>query len=528
MTQQVHLSKSRYTLFRQCPKALWLNNYKPDVAVIDDATKARFEAGNVVGDLAMEYLDLYEEVTVFRPDGFLDLAEMIRRTQDAMARGVENITEASFSWDGNYCAVDILHKTPGGWAIYEVKSSSGSIDMPENDADYVKYARDIAYQKYILEQCGVKVTGTYLVRIDKEYVRGDELDIKSLFYTADLRELVQQEYQVVPQMIAAAKKTLAGDEPNVDLGLRCHDPYNCAFWKYCTKALPIPSVFDVYGGMGRGGFSFMKKLGYYSQGLITFDDLRNENLGAIQNMQIECTLQDKDSINPKGISRFLNKLSFPLYFLDFETQQDVIPQYPGTKPYQQVPFQYSLHYIETEGGTLFHKEFLGVSGQDPRRAIAESLCRDIPRNVCTLAYNKAFECGRLRELADAFPDLAEHLRNIADNIQDLIDPFRAGDYYVPAMHGSFSIKKVLPALFPNNPELDYKSLDDTCQNGTQAMNLFPSIVHMTPAEATAAREALLRYCELDTFAMVKVWEKLLDKSGQANVKHYTLADTVRV
>ncbi len=528
MTQQVHLSKSRYTLFRQCSKALWLNNYKPNEAIIDDATKARFEAGNVVGDLAMGYLGPFEEVTVLTPDGSLDLAEMIHQTQDAMARGVENIAEASFSWDGNYCAVDILHKTADGWAIYEVKSSSGSVDMPDTDADYVKYARDIAYQKYVLEQCGVKVTGTYLVRIDKDYVRGEELDIKGLFYTADLHELVQQEYQVVPQMIAAAKKTLAGDEPDVDLGLHCHDPYNCAFWKYCTKNLLSPSVFDIYGGMGRGGFSFKKKLEHYYQGQVTFDDLRNENLGAIQNMQIECTLQDKDYINPEGIRRFLNKLSFPLYFLDFETQQDVIPQYPGTKPYQQVPFQYSLHYIENDGGILYHKEFLGESGKDPRRAIAEALCRDIPMNVCTLAYNKAFECGRLRELANAFPEMADHLRNIADNIQDLIDPFRAGDYYAPAMHGSFSIKKVLPALYPNNPELDYESLDNTCQNGTQAMNLFPSIATMTPAAAKAAREALLRYCELDTFAMVKVWEKLLEQSGKSNVKHYTLADSVRV
>ena len=128
----------------------------------------------------------------------------------------------------------------------------------------------------------------------------------------------------------------------------------------------------------------------------------------------------------------------------------------------------------------------------------------------------------------AFPDLAEHLRNIADNIQDLIDPFRAGDYYVPAMGGSFSIKSVLPALFPGEPSLDYHSLSNLCQNGGDAMNLFPSIAKMSPPEAKKAEEALLRYCELDTFAMVKVWEKLLEQSGQSNVHHYSLNDTVRV
>ena len=503
-----NLSKSRYTLFRQCSKALWMNINKPEEAVVDASTQARFEAGNYIGDLAMGYLGPYEEVTAHKADGSLDLAAMLSATKEAMDRGVENIAEASFSWDGNYCAVDILHKTPGGWAIYEVKSSSGTVDMPEDDPEYVKYARDIAYQKYVLEQCGVKVTGTYLVRIDKDYVRGEELDIKGLFYTANLAELVQQEYQVVPQMIAAAKKVLAGPEPDIDLGLQCHDPYKCAFWEYCSRHLPKPSVFNVYDGKGRGGFTFGKKLEHYYNGLVTFEDIRNENLGPIQNMQIECTLEGKDHINPEGIQAFLDKLTYPLYFLDFETQQDAVPQYKGAQPYQQIPFQYSLHIIEKEGGPLLHKEFLGISGQDPRRDIAEALCRDIPMNVCTLAYNKAFECGRIRELANTFPDLAEHLRNIADNIQDLIDPFRAGDYYVPAMGGSFSIKSVLPALFPDDPALNYHNLSGLCQNGGDAMNLFPSIAKMAPADAAAAREALLRYCELDTLAMVKVWEKL--------------------
>lgn len=503
-----NLSKSRYTTFRQCPKALWLSVYKPEEAVIDDSLQARFEAGSEIGDLAMGYLGPYEEVTAHTPDGKLDLTGMIRRTQDAIARGVENIAEASFSWEGNYCAVDILHKTQGGWAIYEVKSSSGSMDMSETDPDYIKYARDIAYQRYVLEQCGITVTGTYLVRIDKEYVRGDDLDIQGLFYTANLKELVEQEYQVVPQMIASARKVLEADEPELDIDICCHDPYKCTFWQYCTRHLPKPSVFDVYGGMGRGGFTFAKKLDHYKMGIVTFDALRKENLGSIQNMQIECMLSNREHINREGIRSFLSGLSYPLYFLDFETQQDAVPQYKGAKPYQQIPFQYSLHIIEREGGPLQHKEFLGISGQDPRRDIAEALCRDIPLNVCTLAYNKSFECGRLRELAATFPDLANHLNNIADHIQDLIVPFRAGDCYVPAMCGSFSIKSVLPALFPDDPALNYHNLSELCQNGSNAMNLFPAIAQMPPAEAAAAREALLRYCELDTLAMVKVWERL--------------------
>jgi hypothetical protein len=306
-------------------------------------------------------------------------------------------------------------------------------------------------------------------------------------------------------------------------------PYGCAFLDYCKRqhGISSPSVFDLYGV----GFSFKKKLESYHQGQIKFEDLRSTDIGPIQNMQIEAALTGKEFINPAGIRKFLEKLTYPLYFLDFETMQDAVPQFDGAKVYAQLTFQYSLHIKErpdeireshNDGRTLrmkvgkqpIHKEYLAPSdGKDPRRALAEHLCEDIPKDVCVLAYNKMFECSRIRELAALYPDLSDHLTNIENNIKDLIDPFRAGDYYVPAMGGSFSIKSVLPALFPGDPELDYHSLDDRCQNGGDAMTIFPRIKDMEPEEAEASREALLRYCELDTWAMVKVWEKLKEKAG---------------
>ena len=203
-------------------------------------------------------------------------------------------------------------------------------------------------------------------------------------------------------------------------------------------------------------------------------------------------------------------MSYPLYFLDFETMQQVIPDIIGTRPYQQITFQYSLHYIETEGGELKHKEFLAESGKNPLRDIAEQLCRDIPKNVCTMAYNKAFECTRIRELADLFPDLSEHLLNIKNHIVDLLVPFQQGNYYVKEMGGSFSIKSVLPALFPDDPSLNYHNLDERVQNGGDAMTIFPKIKDMPPEEQEATRKALLEYCKLDTLAMVKIWQRLLD------------------
>jgi hypothetical protein len=212
-------------------------------------------------------------------------------------------------------------------------------------------------------------------------------------------------------------------------------------------------------------------------------------------------------IDKAGIGAFLNTLSYPIYFLDFETVRSIIPEYIGTKPYAQIPFQYSLHYIEKEGGELKHTEFLAESGTDPRRAIAERLCEDIPMNVCVTAYKKSFECDRLKELAYAFPDLAEHLLNIKDNIKDLLEPFQSGYYYNKAMGGSFSIKSVLPAIFPDDPALNYKNLEQI-HNGGEAMSIFPKIKDMPKEEQESTRHNLLKYCELDTYAMVKVWEEL--------------------
>ena len=501
------LSKSKYAKYCQCPKCLWMSVYKPEEEVVDPSSEARFENGTEVGDLAMGLLGEYVDVTTNQEDGRLDLAAMITKTNQLMEAGQENICEASFSYDGNYCAVDILHKTENGWAIYEVKSTS----FPEfegHKSKLDKYAPDIAYQKWVLTQCGINVTGTYLVCLNSDYVRQGALDLKELFTIVDMEKLTENEYLKVPAQVNMALKVLNMDkEPEDDLTEHCMKPYECPFLNYCKRQHGIPedkpTVFDLYR------MNFSKKLEYYHAGRILLNDVREEELSDKQQMQVECTLNNTEHIDKDGIREFLSGFSYPLYFLDFETLQQPIPQYDGQKPYQQITFQYSLHIKKDEDAPYEHKEFLAPSdGNDPRRSLAEQLCKDIPMNVCTLAYNKSFECGRIKELAELYPDLASHLLNIREHIKDLLDPFRDGYYYVPSMHGSFSIKSVLPALFPDEESLNYHNLDERCQNGGNAMTLFPRIQFMEPEEAETSREALLRYCELDTWAMVKVWEKL--------------------
>ena len=489
-------SKSKYCGLWQCPKIAWLKKYKPEEYIIDENTKSRMENGNIVGDLAMQLFGDYNEVTTYT-NNKLDIPKMIEKTKQYMLDGLDNICEASFNYNGLYCAVDILRKQDNGYAIYEVKSST-------HEDNYV-YIVDIAYQKYVLEHCGVKVTGTYLVNINSDYIFDGTLKLNELFKITDVWKFVVDEQKEVEEKIKMAEKLLEDkNEPNIDISCNCNSPYKCGFWKYCSKHLPKPSVFDLYR------LNFSKKIEYYNRGIISFDDLEKTGwfLGDIRNRQIEYALHDKGVyVDKENIKKFLDTLSYPLYFLDFETQQPIIPLYKGTRPYQQIPFQYSLHYIENKGGELKHKEFLGISGEDPRRGLAEALCNDIPAGACVLAYNKKFECGRIGELAEIFPDLQKHLYSIEFSIKDLLDPFRYGYYYKKEMGGSFSIKSVLPAMFPDDPTLNYHNLDGV-HNGGEAMSIFPKIKDMPLKEQEVARHNLLKYCELDTFAMVKIWQEL--------------------
>ena len=292
------------------------------------------------------------------------------------------------------------------------------------------------------------------------------------------------------------------EEPDDGIGQQCFSPYVCGFFGYCTRMLPNPNVFDLSGMQNRS------KLKYYSQGKVSFQDLEGEKLNVGCLLQIVHELHDiSDHIEKAKIEEFLNKLSYPLYFLDFETFQPAVPLYDNSTPYEQIVFQYSLHYIEEAGGNLKHREYLAYPGEDPRRKLAEALCTDIPENVCVLAYNMGFEKGRIRSLAGLYPDLYDHLMNIYNHIEDLMIPFRQKEYYTRAMKGSYSIKYVLPALFPEDPELDYHNLEEV-HNGTEASATFSQMAEMTPEQLESSRKNLLKYCGLDTYAMVKIWEKL--------------------
>mgnify|MGYP004507149469 FL=1 len=203
----------------------------------------------------------------------------------------------------------------------------------------------------------------------------------------------------------------------------------------------------------------------------------------------------------------MESLKYPLYFIDYETYQLAIPEIKGTKPYQQLPFQYSLHIIKNENAKIEHKEFLAeIDDSDFVRHFAESMIKDMPENGSVIIYNKSFEPARNNEIARMYPDLKSELERINSNIIDFLEPFKQRKYYTKEMHGSASIKAVLPALYPNDPELNYQNLP-VVHNGEEASKTFLSLKNKSKKAQEEIRHALLLYCELDTYAMVKIWEK---------------------
>ena len=487
-----NFSKSTYCNCVQCPKMLWLKKHLPeefDESVMNEAVLA---TGNDVGDLAMGLFGDYSEVPY--SDNHSD---MIALTQKLVDKGVKNICEASFSYDGCFCSVDILRNLGNKKVeLYEVKSST--------KVHWI-YEHDISYQHYVLTKLGYDVKKVCLVHIDNTYVRHGELEMDKLFKIVDLTELAKSKLDEVEENVKNFREYLKSKkEPECKVGDQCFDPYECGYWEHCAVDMPQDDSHTVWEVA-----SLRNKQRYYDNGLITFEQLYDAGvLKGKYLQQVETELKNLPAqIDKASIKEFLDTLSYPLYFLDFETFNPAVPLYDESRPYQQIVFQYSLHYIEREGGKLKHKECLAYPGSDPRRQIAEQLCKDIPLDVCTTAFNMSFEKEKIKALADLYPDLRKHLMNVYDNIKDLMLPFQKRWYYTKEMQGSYSIKFVLPALFPDDPSLNYHNLEGV-HNGGEASNTFMAMQKMNKKELEKWREHLLRYCELDTFAMVKVLEKL--------------------
>lgn len=488
------LSKSTFLRGLQCHKSLFLNKFHKELRdEISYSQDALFEQGTNVGLIAR---DLFPEgIEVSNKQNF-DYDTAIYRTSEILKSSESVLYEATFLFNEVIAAVDILVKDNEGLCCYEVKSST---EIKET------FILDAALQYYLIRNSGINVKDFFIVHINNQYIRQDQIDINQLFIKKSILADVIELQDSIPEKIQQLKSVLQKKEcPSIAIGLQCNDPYPCDFIGHCWKGIPKPSVFDI------ANLKATKKFELYLKGILEFKDIpKDYSLNQNQWQQVKCELEKETIVLKPEINEFISELKYPLGFLDFETFQLAVPSFRNSKPYQQVVFQYSLHKLNSKNDSLEHTDFIAeTNGTDPRVSFIKKLLSDCRSLKTILVYNIGFEKGRLSELANDFPEYSDEILNIIDRLKDLMIPFRERWYYAPDMNGSYSIKVVLPALLP-----DFHYNDLEIKDGSTASNVFSSMIQGTfKGDSRKTKIALLEYCKLDTLAMVKIFGKLTQDS----------------
>lgn len=506
-----YFSKSKFVAAcTHCNKYAWLDKYKPsEKAPVDEFTQSLFDNGHKVGELAKEYFNVDIDVTSVDENGKLNLLDMLLQTKKHIKLGTKVIAEASFDFGGFFCSVDILVRNDDdSYDIFEVKSSKREkITKSKPLGVKEKYILDAAYQQYVLKNCDIKVNKVFVVLLEKDYIRGKELDLNEYFAICDVTKYTNEKQGFVANKLSDFGTILSNT--NEPASVICKNCNKCDYWSYCGCNIKSPSVFDIYD------LDFKIKCDLYNSGVSFYDTPKHkDDLKSAALRQIEYyDYPDAAYINKADIKEFLDSLTFPIYSLDFETYQAVVPEHEGIATYEQVPFQYSLHVVESfdcDIADVKECHFLDLSGADTRRAIAESLVKNIPYGACVVAYHESTERNIIARLAKHCPDLADHLLSFV--YKDPLKLFENGSYYVKAMGKSFSLKSVSPALFPDDKDMDYHNLEGDVKNGTQAMNVYLKIKDYTEEERKKIENDLEKYCALDTLAVVKILKKLYEAS----------------
>lgn len=484
------LSKSRYLSGLQCEKKLWIETHQRElVPKPDEAQQAIFDQGTAVGVLAQGLFPGGVEIDV----DWRDWTGAVEATRTALARRVP-LYEAAFTWDGASCRVDLLVPVEGGaWDLYEVKSTGSQKPV---------HVDDVALQTWVVRGAGLEVRRSVLVHLDTGYVRGETLELEKLFALVDLSDAVAERLPEVPARVRALNDVQALDEaPEAPIGPRCSDPYPCPLIPVCWRDVPERSVLDLVNGRTR-------KWELWERGVRTLDAIpTGEPLTDRQRIQVEAERRGAPHVDRDAIAAFLDRLRWPLRFLDFESFQLAVPRFPGARPYQQIPFQYSLHTVDAPGAAPRAAAFLAPGAAidvDPRPALLRRLRSDLGESGSILAFNAQFERRLLAESAGGDPELAGWAAALEERFVDLLEPFRRFDWYHPEQNGSASQKAVLPLL--GSAGYDHLEIAD---GGAAAREYLRSLDPATPpAERERLRAALLAYCGRDTEGMVEIVEGL--------------------
>lgn len=480
------LSKSKYLIGIQCPKLLWYHyNAKDQLPAVDERTQAVFDQGHEVGALAKRRYP--DGVSVDSDTGFE--GALSQTTELLKLR--KPLFEAAFMSNRTFARADVLVPVKRDqWDIVEVKMGSSVKDINYHD---------VAFQRHCYEGAGLRVGRCYLMHINREYVRQGAIDPSRLFVREDVTEQLADYSRDVGDRVAGMLKTIGEAKcPEQDIGPHCDDPYECPLKALCWKLVwkHDNHVFTLPRARG-------KDWDLYRRGILRNDKIPADfRLTAQQQIQVEAEKTGTPHIDKSAVRQFLDGLTFPAYFMDFETFgfSVPIPLMDNTRPYDQVPFQFSVHALRSLDAKPKHTSWLWDGEGDPRPGFLANLKMALGGTGSVVVYNRAFEAARLKECVAVCPEHADWVAATQGRLVDLLDLFRNFSVYYPSQHGSASIKAVLPALTGQS----YADLP--ISDGGQASGEFLRVTFGTVAaeEKARVRADLERYCGLDTMGMVDI------------------------
>jgi predicted RecB family nuclease len=496
----VRLSKSKFTAGVQCLKRLYLQIHQPELAEeAGDEQEARLEQGQAVGRLAQE---AFPHGALVDSDP-LELEAALRRTAALVADPfVPAIFEATFQYSNVLVRVDILERrSRNRWRLIEVKSS---VELKDH------YLYDVAVQNYVVSGSGLAVSSAAVMHLNRDYIYdGKSYDPHGLFTLEDVTRAVRELGNDVPKLLRKQRTVLAQDKaPTVAPGSQCADPFICEFFEHCNPDLPENHISCL------PRLSEKKKGELADLGVDLIRDIPMDfPLTEMQSRVTEAVRTGRAWTSPM-LAQGLRELKYPMYFMDFESLYPAIPRYAGMWPYSHIPFQWSVHRQLAPDAPLEHFQFLSEDAADPRREFIDSLCGVLGRHGPIIVYNATFESERLRNLAGWLPEYGNRIAKIQGRLWDLL-PFIRENIYHPEFQGSYSLKAVLPALVP---DLSYDHLD--VSDGGEAGLVWERMVRggIDAPERHRLKSALLAYCGQDSFAMVKLLERLSGLASRTRVR----------
>lgn len=481
------LTKSDFIKYTQCCKYLWL--YKNRREDFDDTAGRIFDEGYDVESYACKLFP--GGVSAFDDD----IPAAVIKTKQLIKSGQKIIFQPTISNWKLFCRSDIIKQNPktGEWDIYEVKSSTEIKEI---------HLVDLAFQKICFEEADIKIDKLHIVYVNNKYIRQGGINSEEFLCCTDVTSKVIDLIEQVGIDIQLAHKVLENKgEPEVMILKQCHSPYVCGFKDYCWKHIPEDSIYDIAGSLTREKLELL-----LNKGIIEIKDVPAGMVTKPNGLRhLNAVKTEKVFIDTKAIKKELSMLEYPLYFLDYETFAPAIPLFDGYKPYQRVVFQYSLHIKRSPLAELEHYEYLNREIKDPTNELAESLFNVVGQEGSFISWNKSFEMGCNSEMGTRCEKYADFLNSVNGRMYDLMQCFKKGYYVHKDFKCSASIKRVMPVLVP---KLSYKALN--IQEGGTASESWLKVADskISQEEKDKLAQDMLDYCQLDTLAMVEIFEVL--------------------